>query len=268
MGAPTARFGDALRVTTKRYELALLPSEAAHIEGDGYVVVDALRATTTIAVLFGRGLRDLVVADDIELARELAARDGRLLFGEVGGVPPEGFHGGNSPVEADELEVEGRGAVLFTTNGTRALCGLASGGEVVTGALTNLGAVADYLATRERGVVVCAGEAQGQRFAQEDFAVAGVILQAALRRAPGAELGDAAALAMSALKFEEWLGAGIQRAGHSGRLIGSAEHAKVLFGLGLGGDVQFASREDVAEVLPRVVECGEGWARLEDALRG
>lgn len=257
---------DAVRMTARTYEVALLPSEAALIDGDAYVVVDALRATTTIAVLFARGLTDLVVARDIHYAQERAAAEGRLLFGEVGGHPPEGFDGGNSPVEADGLELAGRGAVLFTTNGTRAVCGLAPRGEVVTGSLANLSAVAGYLATCERGVLVCAGEAGGGRFAQEDFAVAGVILQETMKRAPGAQLGDAAGLAMSALRFEEWLGAGIQRAGHSGRLIGSAAHARELFAKGLGADVQFAAREDVAGALPRVVEWGEGWARLEDAL--
>jgi len=262
-----ACLDDAVCVTTHTYELALLPGEAAQMDGDAFVLVDALRATTTIAVLFAQGLADLVVTQDIPFARERAAADGRLLFGEVNGLPPEGFDGGNSPVEAEELEVAGRGAVLFTTNGTRALCGLAPRGEVVTGSLANLSAVAEYLAAHERGIIVCAGEAGGTRFAQEDFAVAGVILQETLKRAPGAELGDAAGLAMSAFRFEEWLGAGIQRTGHSGRLIGSARHARDLFAAGLGADVQFASREDVADVLPQVVECGEGWARLEDARR-
>src|SRR5688500_18674541 len=102
-------------------EIALLPAEAQAIEADCYVVVDALRATTTAATLFARGLRDLVAVDSIEMARDLARRDGRMLFGEVDGHPPAGFDFGNSPVEASTARVEGRGAVLFTTNGTAAL---------------------------------------------------------------------------------------------------------------------------------------------------
>ena len=54
--------------------------------------------------------RDVVAVDSIELARDLARRDGRLLFGEVGGDPPPGFDHGNSPVEASTALVDGRSA--------------------------------------------------------------------------------------------------------------------------------------------------------------
>src|SRR5688572_14582039 len=104
-------------------DVAVLPSEASAIEADCYVVVDLLRATTTIAALFDARLRDLVVTGDIETAREVARRDGRLLFGEVGGLPPEGFDFGNSPLEVMAADLAGKDGVLFTTNGTLALCG-------------------------------------------------------------------------------------------------------------------------------------------------
>lgn len=246
------------------YDIALLPSEAPFMDTDAYVVVDVLRATTTIAVLFEGGLADLVVAESVELATEIARREGRLLFGEVGGVPPAGFDHGNSPMEAGELDVKGRGGVLYTTNGTRALCALAPIGVVVTGALANLDVVVEFLGGQERGVVVCAGEEGGRRFAQEDFAAAGVILQMTMKEAPGSDLGDAAGIAVSAPGMEDWLASGIQRTGRSGRLIGSAQHARDLFALGLGADVQFATQENTSGALPTVVEWGEGWARLMD----
>src|SRR5688572_26821218 len=118
----------------KRIDVAVLPAEALSITADAYVVVDVLRASTTIAALFGRGLSDLVVVDDIEAARQLAARESRLLFGEVGGLRPDGFDYGNSPVEAQAAAVADRGAVLFTTNGTPALCSLGDRAAVYAGA--------------------------------------------------------------------------------------------------------------------------------------
>lgn len=139
------------------------------------MVVDLLRATTTIATLFEAGLRDLLAVSDIEQAREYARRDGRLLFGEVGGLPPPGFDFGNSPVEAATAPVRGERAVLFTTNGTTALCALAGRGKVIAGALANLGAVASAAAELSDIAIVCAGEDGGRRFALEDFAAAGVI---------------------------------------------------------------------------------------------
>jgi hypothetical protein len=56
----------------KRIDVAVLPVEALAISADAYVVVDVLRATTTIATLFHRGLKDLVVVDDINAARKAA----------------------------------------------------------------------------------------------------------------------------------------------------------------------------------------------------
>ncbi len=83
----------------ERLDVALLPSEALAIAADCYVVVDVLRATTTIATLFAHGLERLTCADDIERARGIARDRGALLFGEVQGLPPEGFDHGNSPAE-------------------------------------------------------------------------------------------------------------------------------------------------------------------------
>ncbi|MXW26458.1 MAG: 2-phosphosulfolactate phosphatase, partial [Dehalococcoidia bacterium] len=53
-------------------DVALLPSEAEALEADAFLVIDVLRATTTIATLFEGGLADLLVVDDIEAARERA----------------------------------------------------------------------------------------------------------------------------------------------------------------------------------------------------
>ncbi len=248
----------------RRLDLALLPAEADAIEADCYCVVDVLRATTTIAVLFHAGLRRLTCADDEAAARALAAERGALLFGEVGGLPPQGFDFGNSPVEALDAPVSEREAVLFTTNGTRALCALAGRGAVVTGALANASAVATELARHQRVAIVCAGNAAGLRFALEDFAAAAALVQSALKLAPGAEVGDAAALAAETARYDDWLRAGLpQRTEASGRLIGGSEHARRLAVLGLSADIRFAAERDTAPVVPRVVEAGPGRAVLE-----
>lgn len=248
---------------TRRVDLALLPAEATAIEADCYVLVDILRATTTIAVLFDRGLRSLIAADDIERARDTAKRESRLLFGEVKGLPPHGFDHGNSPVEAASLDLAGRDAVLFTTNGTRALCMLAPLGTVFTGALANVTAVAERVSRFDRVALVCAGESRGRRFAIEDFAAAGAIIQRLARLSPGIEPGDAAGLAMTATGYEDWLAPALpQQTARSTRLIAGSEHGRALIGMGLGPDVNFAAREDWSTATPKVVEHGVGWARL------
>ncbi|HMS59653.1 MAG TPA: 2-phosphosulfolactate phosphatase [Tepidiformaceae bacterium] len=229
----------------ERIDLAMLPAEAEAMPSEAYIVVDVLRATTTIATLFAGGMTSLIAAGRLELARDLAAAEGRLLMGEVGGLPPAGFDFGNSPVEAAAAPVAGRGGVLFTTNGTAALCLLAGRGAVFAGAAANATALAAYVAGHFRSAtIVCAGNAAGARFSLEDFA-AGALSEAA----PGAALGDAAALARHTPDLAD--------------LIGLSDHAAIVRGLGLAHDIDFASRLDTSAVVPMVVACGDGWARIE-----
>ena len=250
---------------TKRLEVALLPSEAEVMEADAFLVIDVLRATTTIATLFEGGLADLVVVDEIEAARERARAEGRVLFGEVGSLPPEGFDHGNSPVEAAGLDVRGRGAVLFTTNGTRAICGSAGRGAVATAAFSNARAAARWAAGFNRVALVCAGNSGGKRFALEDFAAAARLVQLISREGPGLELGDAAGVAAEITGYEDWIAPGLpQRTDRSARLVAGADHAQGLKALGLGADIAFAAREDTSAAVPQVAEHGEGWALLRN----
>jgi 2-phosphosulfolactate phosphatase len=247
----------------RRIDLAMLPDEALSIDADCYCVVDVLRATTTIATLFTHGLTRLWAVDDLERARAIAKEHNALLLGEVGGLPPEGFAGGNSPREAAEAPIAGREAVLFTTNGTGALCALAGRGTVLAGALSNASAVARRMANFERVAIVCAGEHAGRRFALEDFGAASVLVRRLLQLSPGADTGDAAGLAAETARYDDWLRVGLpQQTGPSGRLIAGAEHARALVELGLGADVRFAAQEDTSGAVPEVVDAGPGWALL------
>lgn len=234
----------------ERIELAMLPAEALEIDTEAFIVVDVIRATTTIATLFAAGMDSLVAAGTLDLARALAAAEGRLLFGEVGGLPPAGFDFGNSPVEAAKAPVRGHGGVLFTTNGTAALCLLAARGPVFSGAAANATALAEHVAARYASVtVVCAGNAGGKRFSLEDFAAGGLLAGALSDAAPAAALGDAAALARHTPDLAE--------------LIGLSDHAAIVRGLGLAHDVEFSKRLDTSAAVPMVVACGDGWARIE-----
>lgn len=245
-------------------DIAILPAEAQATEASAYVVVDVLRATTTMATMFERGLADVVVAETEELARTIAARDGRMLCGEVHGLPPKGFDHGNSPVEFLEADLSGQGAVLFTTNGTKAFCAAAARGIVYGGALANLEAVATAAAMHESVMVVCAGNSGGQRFALEDFAAATEIVQRLLAASPGAELGDAAGLGLDALGYEDWIAVSLpQQTDKSARALRASAHGRRTAEIGFAADVHFAARRNTATAVPVVVDRGEGWARLE-----
>ena len=238
-----------------RIDVAMLPAEALAIGGDCFVVVDVLRATTTIATLFGRGLRSLLVVEDLEVARERGRSEGRLLLGEVGGLRPHGFDYGNSPAEVAPGSFAGQDAVLFTTNGTRALCALAPRGNVFAGAIANCSAIARAARGSDHVVVACAGQAAGLRFGQDDFFAAGVIASRIVQLTPGAETGDATKLAMELAASPERVRSGLR----------DSEHGQITAALGFGADVAFALEADSSAVAPRVTRWGPGWALLEPA---
>jgi 2-phosphosulfolactate phosphatase len=217
------------------------------------VVIDVLRATTTMAVMFHRGLESLLAVEDIEAAhRAREASSDALLFGERHGLKPEGFDYGNSPAEAAALDLHGRHAIHATTNGTRALCAVAGGqGVVVAAALVNASAVAEFSRTFESVTLVCAGNGGANQFSLEDYATAATIAQDIHAHCPDAELGDGALLSM-------------QIAEPAG-LVARGTHADVLREFGFDDDLEFALRKDEAGCVPVVRSCGPGWAVLERA---
>ncbi len=120
------------------------------------VVVDVLRATSTIAQALASGYRRVVCCAEIEDALALRAEiPDSLVGGERKAVQVEGFDVGASPREF--LEPRAETLILSTTNGTRAILETAQRcEEVVLGSLLNLDAVARAAASDD-AVVVCAG---------------------------------------------------------------------------------------------------------------
>lgn len=110
------------------------------------IVVDVIRATTTLCVLFERGCRSVLVAPDVAAARvarsDLVTRGVEaLLAGEVEGLPPAGFDYGNSPAEFARHDLHDRDVIFATTNGTRAIRACVGSRAILTGALRNASAV-------------------------------------------------------------------------------------------------------------------------------
>jgi len=161
-------------------EVFFTPAELdpASAQGAVVVVVDVVRATTTIAEALANGARAIYptasAADAVRLAASLGRED-TLLCGERGAVKVEGFDLGNSPVEFTPQVVGGKRLVMSTTNGTTALARVQDAERVVTAAFTNLGAVADTLRSHPHVVVVCAG--RGGRFGLDDAVCAGHLLR-------------------------------------------------------------------------------------------
>jgi len=203
------------------------------------VVIDALRATSTIASALAGGYRRVLCCANRARAEELRAT-GRVLAGEVACVRPAGFDLGNSPSEmatpcGDEL-------VLVTTNGTRAIVEAAAmARDVVLAALVNLEAVTATLPADV--LIVCAGT-EGQ-LSIEDTYVAGSIA----RRLRGPRT-DAALLAEAAV-------AASPSALHA---FAAGRAARLLEEAGLESDVPWCARASVLDIVPRVVAVEDGLA--------
>ncbi len=142
------------------------------------VVIDVLRACSTIVTALDRGARAVMPVLDMAQAGKLASNldpDVYRLGGERGGEKIEGYHLGNSPEEYTEDVVQGRDIILNTTNGTRALRRAREADTLVAACFLNAGRVVDFIRrTAEAVTIVCAG--RQNRLALEDTLCAGLLL--------------------------------------------------------------------------------------------
>ena len=207
--------------------------------GAPVVVVDAFRASSTIAVLVFMGARVVPVAS-VEDARTYAGADFRA--GERGSVRVAGFDFGNSPVEILEAEVPpGCTVVLSTTNGTRVIEAVRGAPAILTGAFVNASALAAELAAGTHGShVVLVGCGWEGRRASEDEAVAVAILH---------RLGE------RGVELDGWVRYVERRyLSRSAKLLRNNVAAKRRERLGYGRDLDFCLAEDAVPVVPRLVE--------------
>jgi 2-phosphosulfolactate phosphatase len=231
-----------------RAHVALIPAEAAGLplQGRTAIVVDVLRATTTVVAACAAGCaRVIPVADPwAARARALDFPPGEVvLAGERGGEPIAGFHLGNSPLEYTAGRVSGKTILLTTTNGTGAMLIAGSASAAAVAALTNVSAAADWALARGRDLVVlCSGD--DGAFSIEDTVCAGLLVSRAA--AAGADLSDGAVAA---------LGLGRYYAGRLGDLRQASRWARRLLRLGLSADLDACLRQDLTDMVP-VLEGG------------
>ena len=209
--------------------VAFTPLEAASATVG--VVVDVLRATSTIAQALASGWPRVLCCPDIEEALAVREQLGEgILGGERSAQKIEGFDVGASPREF--LEPRDESLILTTTNGTRAiLTAAAACGEVLLGSLLNLDAVA--VAARERGedvVIVCAGFQNA--FALDDAYCAGRIVELL----PGDRTDAAKAAELLARAYPD------AHAGLTARTYGPP---------GLEDDIRYCAQENLLAVVPR-----------------
>ena len=239
-----------LRVLFSRAELSSVVKEIGKrgAKRSVWIVIDVLRATTSMVAAFEAGRATIRPAIGIGEARRLRGGSGagrRILAGERNGKPIRGFDLGNSPREMTPERVAGRGIILTTGNGTRTIraAAEAGAGEVWAASLANAAAVArraaDLIMERRRNCVnlVCSG--RDARFCLEDAVCAGLIIGDL--RGKGGELTDSALACWNLYDR------------HRVNLLGMLRESswgKRLQEIGLGADLDFCARTGWSRIVP------------------
>ncbi len=228
-----------------RIDVAFTPGERGGpaVSGRTAVVVDVLRATSTIVHALVNGAKHIIpvatVAEAAMKKNELG-RDTALLCGERGAEPIPGFDLGNAPPEFTADVVGGRTLVMTTTNGTPALLSATGASICLVAALLNVDAVTRrIIEIGDDVMIICSGR-EGS-FALEDAVCAGVLVhrvRAGSGRKPSLDDGAVAAMVLAGRSRD--LGATLRRSA-----AGRALHR-----LGRGEDVTFCAQLDLHDAVP------------------
>jgi 2-phosphosulfolactate phosphatase len=221
--------------------------DPASIGGATVVVIDVLRATTTIIEALANGARAIYPTASTEDAFKLASSLGRedtLLCGERRGLKVEGFDLGNSPLEFTAEAVAGKKLVMSTTNGTRALGVGLEGARILPCAFTNMTAVAKAVSGVEWLVVICAG--REDRFALDDALCAGHLIDRVLGDDGSDQhrLDDTARAARSLADSEE----------PTRDFLGKTAGGAALIEIGMGGDLDVCADVDRHDVVAALMD--------------
>lgn len=207
-------------------------------------VIDVIRATSSIAAIFGEGAKSVIIAKNKKEALEYKKKHRKhYLCGEVGGHPPKGFQFGNSPLEFSNARLDSKDLILMTTNGTVSFFKAKKAKIAVSLSLLNFDVVLDYLVefAQSNGcgiLFLCSGE-KGE-IAFDDVFVAGLAIKDLLRKPRSFAFSDSAKLAVNSVLLEsDILGA-----------IEKSTSANSLKSVGLGEDIAFCAEKNKYQVIP------------------
>ncbi len=222
---------------------ALGPSDGS---GRVVVVIDVLRASSSIATALANGARAVIPLDSSEdvvnCAKGFERRDVRLA-GERRMLAIPGFDLGNSPREYTREAVEGKTVIMTTTNGTPAIANTQGARDVVIASYVNFTAVLTMLRTAVRGntdiTIVCAG--RDRQFSLEDAGCAGRFVYNLSKRSSNIRVNDAA---QACVLIDRKYGDQVLR------LFEASEHGRALSEAGFGDDLAACAAVDSYPVIP------------------
>ncbi|MFM2363308.1 MAG: 2-phosphosulfolactate phosphatase [Sphingobacteriales bacterium] len=206
------------------------------------VIIDVLRATSTIATALYNGAKCIIPVDSVAKCIELGRKIDAITAGERDGKVAEGLEYGNSPFEYPRAFIENKTLVLTTTNGTKLLhMALERGApQIITGSFPNLSAVCNYLLAQNKNVLLgCA--AWKDRVNIEDMLFAGAVIN---------RIKKNFSINCDSSQIAETMYTKAKKDLFEFMKAKEASHYLRLSGYGLEKDMQYCLTPDVANVLP------------------
>jgi 2-phosphosulfolactate phosphatase len=213
------------------------------LRGKTAVIIDVLRATSTITTAISNGAKGVIAVADMSDASKIAQNldpSRYLLCGEKNGVKIDGYHLGNSPLEYTSDKVSGKTLILNTTNGTKAISRSNLALQIYIGSFLNLTAVVNQLKKIDTDIVlVCSG--WRNRLSLEDMLCAGQIIHELNGGSLPEHALDGARVAHCLYeKYGPQMPDVIKESNHAVRLKGIVD----------GNDVDFCSQVDKFDIVP------------------
>jgi 2-phosphosulfolactate phosphatase len=223
--------------------LSQIITDELFFTGKTTVVIDVLRATSTIVTAISNGAKEIVPVATIEFAVKVSGGmfgGQTLLGGERNTKKIEGFALGNSPLEYSKDVVDGKSIVFYTTNGTKAIAKARYSDNLILCSFLNISAVANHLIKLNNDIeIVCAG--RNNYFSIEDSVCAGMLVTKIKNHYSDLELNDSAKA--SIILYEKF-------SKNIPKMMRTADHAKQLLGNGFEADLDYCSKIDLLDTIP------------------
>lgn len=209
------------------------------------VVIDVLRASSTIVTALLNGAKGVIPVEDMGEASRISQSvdsDNLLLCGEKDGIKIEGYDLGNSPLEYTKETVGGKTLVFNTTNGTKAIKKGVGADRLIIASFLNLSTVVSELKAADKDIIlVCAG--WRGRLGLEDLLLAGAIIYHLGDQQGASDLRDGSKVALGIYeKYREDLYGVLSNSNHAVRLKNIAGEE----------DIRYCSQIDTCTLLPEL----------------
>jgi 2-phosphosulfolactate phosphatase len=214
-----------------------------YFTGKTTVVIDVLRATSTIITAINNGAKEIVPVASVEFAVKVSGGmfgGQTLLGGERNTKKIEGFALGNSPFEYSKEVVDGKSIVFYTTNGTKAIAKAKYSENLFICSFSNITAVTNHLISLNTDVeIICSG--RNNYLALEDTVCAGMLVSKLQKNLGDIIINDSAKAAL--ILYEKYNSDILS-------VLQSSDHGEILIKNGFENDLEYCSKTDVSDTVP------------------